>query len=110
MTVRLRTRASTLLLIVGLVASACGGSSSPGASSAAPSGVPATDAAPTTPAGAIPVGVGPIAIDPLALDAADDPRLALARLEADEIARMRIQAGFAIEVGSGWGRAVVVGR
>lgn len=91
-----RTRRVTFLLVVGLILSACGGPSIPGASKAPPGDVPA-------PEGSAPAGVGSVGVVAPVIDAADDVRLALARLDAEDRARARVQAGFATEVGSGWG-------
>ena len=90
MTARHRTPWLMLLVVIGIVVAACGGPSTPATSSATPAGVPPATA---------PFGVGPVAIEPLAIDAAADLNLALARQEADDRARARIQAGFAREVG-----------
>jgi hypothetical protein len=96
----LRTPRPVLPLVVVLVLGACGGPAASGTSSAASSDVPSSAA--SAPTGTGPIDAGPVTVEPPAIDVADDPRLALARLEADERARVRIQAGFPGEVGSGW--------
>lgn len=83
-----------LPMAVALLLSACaGGPATSGMSSATPSVVPA---------GTGSVGLGPLTVAPLAIGAAEGSRLALARLEADERARLRTQAGFPGSVGAGW--------
>jgi hypothetical protein len=88
----------TLLLVISLAVAACAGSPAPGASGTASAGT----AGSPTPVGTDPIAVGPLTLEPLAIDpAADGPR-GLAALDREDRARVRTQAGFPGEVGTGW--------
>jgi len=92
-------------LIFGLVAAACGGSATPATSVAPSSDTPSPavsgSRAPSPDAGD-PIAVGPVAIQAEAIDPGGDVRLALAVLDRADRGRVRSQAGFARESGTGW--------
>ncbi len=96
-----RTTRPIRMLVVALLVGACGGSTASVAPVATPGDAPSTPASPAA-VETGPAVVGPVAVEPFVIDPAGDPRIDLIRSEAAELVRLRTQAGFAREVGSGW--------
>ena len=90
----------TALVAVVLLVGACGAP----AESGSPDATPGASSASAPPAAAEtgPAVVGPVAFEPIAIDPAGDPPVELIRSEAAELVRLRTEAGFPREVGSGW--------
>jgi len=98
-TARGRRLSLALLVVIGILISACGGAAPALPSALAPSS--ATQTALPVATDALSTGAVPIALP--VIDLATDLNLSMVRQETDDRTRGRVQAGFPTEAGAGWG-------